>query len=357
MYRLSVHSFEYLLQTIYADISPKGPGGSNHVPPIIKLCMALRFAAGGSYLDLSFGYDVPENTIHHYVMQVITAIAMSKNPFLDNIKSPIHCSETELLQMENGFAKLSNCVLRGTVAAGDGIVFRMQMPDANEVNGDVISYYTRKGYYAYGLQGFCDSTCKFVSISSIVCSSSGDNTAYIVTQLARDIKAGLLPDKFHIVFDEAYVCKKQEMSPHKGRNLSREKDAFNYYLSLNSQVIERAFGILVQRWGVLWRPLRLNMEHRGLMIMALCRLHNVCIDDFGLVRASKLRRNSCSGFEREDDGDGRITPQFIDYNFGGQGTRTDLELCDHRREWTEIVKELGLSRPAFSKHTKRAIRP
>jgi len=61
------------------------------------------------------------------------------------------------------------------------------------------------------------------------------------------------------------------------------------------------------------------------------------------------RRNLCPGFEREedDDDDGRTTPQFIDY----------LELCDHRDEWTEIIKELGLSRPAFSKHSIRTIRP
>ena len=42
--------------------------------------------------------------------------------------------------------------LRGTIAASDGIVFRMQMPTNEQVDGDVTSYYTRKGYYAYGLQ-------------------------------------------------------------------------------------------------------------------------------------------------------------------------------------------------------------
>jgi hypothetical protein len=66
-----------------------------------------------------------------------------------------------------------------------------------------------------------------------------------VTQLSKDIKVGKLPKQYHVVLDEAYPCSEQEMSPWKGRNLSVEKDAFNYYLSLNHQVIERAFGILV----------------------------------------------------------------------------------------------------------------
>ena len=68
-----------------------------------------------------------------------------------------------------------------------------------------------------------------------------------------------------MVLDEAYPCTEQEMSPWKGRNLPPEKDAFNYYSSLNRQVIERAFGILVQRWGIFWRPLRVSMHNRGVV--------------------------------------------------------------------------------------------
>jgi hypothetical protein len=82
-------------------------------------------------------------------------------------------------------------------------------------------------------------------IASKLCSSTNDNTSYIVTQLSKDIKAGLLPEQYHVVLDEAYPCTVQEMSPWKGRNLAVEKDAFNYCSSLNRQVIERAFGILV----------------------------------------------------------------------------------------------------------------
>jgi len=47
-----------------------------------------------------------------------------------------------------------------------------------------------------------------------------------------------LPPQYHVVLDEAYPCMGQEMSLQKGRNLSVEKDAFNYYLSSNRQVIE-----------------------------------------------------------------------------------------------------------------------
>jgi hypothetical protein len=157
--------------------------------------------AGGSYLDLSFSYNVPHNCVHFYAWQALLAIDYSTDPFIDNIKSPIHASSEALEEMEQGFAKLSQYNLSGTIAAGDGIVFRMIMPTNEEVDGDVTSYYTRKGYYAYGLQAFCDATCHFVMISSKLCSSTSDNTAYIVTRLSKDIKAGHLPSKYHVVLD------------------------------------------------------------------------------------------------------------------------------------------------------------
>ncbi len=42
--------------------------------------------------------------------------------------------------------------LHGTIAAGNGIAFRMMMSTNEEVDGDVTSYFTRKGYYVCGLQ-------------------------------------------------------------------------------------------------------------------------------------------------------------------------------------------------------------
>jgi hypothetical protein len=54
--------------------------------------------------------------------------------------------------MGNGFVSLSKYQLHGTIAAGDGIVFRMIMPTNEEVEGDITAYFTCKGYYSHGLQ-------------------------------------------------------------------------------------------------------------------------------------------------------------------------------------------------------------
>jgi len=108
---------------------------------------------------------VPHNTVHFYVWQALDAVDHSQDPLLDNIKSPTHARAIELEVLELGFASLSNYKLRGTIAAGDVIVFWMQMPTNEDVDGDVTAYYTPKGYYTYGLQVRC-IYCSLIPVSS-----------------------------------------------------------------------------------------------------------------------------------------------------------------------------------------------
>eukprot|EP01038_Epipyxis_sp_PR26KG_P004853 gene4853-6803_t len=66
--------------------------------PIVKLVINLRYLAGGIYLDLAFE------------------------------------------RLEREFDELCPGVFPGTVAAGDGVVFRVDAPTYEEVNGDVINF-------------------------------------------------------------------------------------------------------------------------------------------------------------------------------------------------------------------------
>ena len=57
-----------------------------------------------------------------------------------------------------------------------------------------------------------------------------------------------------------------------------ELDDFDFHQSSNRMAIECAFGILVKRWGVLWRPSCVRFDRRAALISACVRLHNFCID-------------------------------------------------------------------------------
>ena len=166
---------------------------------------------------------------------------------MNNINFPLE-DEEKLCELEQGFMNISLGVFQGTVAAGDGVVFRMQRPRREAVNGDVASFFTRKGYYAYGIQAFVDSSCKFLSISMKMCASTHDSTVYLVSDVSNAIRAGRLASWAHIVLDEAYINTSQELSPCKGRNLDVWKDSFNYHLSsyktsLITEVIKKLPGM------------------------------------------------------------------------------------------------------------------
>ncbi len=87
---------------------------------------------------------------------------------------------------------------------------------------------------------------------------------------------GNLPAEFHVVLDEAFRCTTQELSAHsKPRapaRLTESQDAFNYHLSLQRQVVERCFGLLVWRWGVFWRPLNVSFGSIKDLVACCCRL-------------------------------------------------------------------------------------
>jgi hypothetical protein len=58
-------------------------------------------------------------------MVLLAGIDYSTKPFLENMKSPIHATSHASTALDNGFASLSKFQLHGTIAAGDGFVFRM----------------------------------------------------------------------------------------------------------------------------------------------------------------------------------------------------------------------------------------
>ena len=225
-------------------------------------------------------------------------------------------------------------------------MFRTFKPAAADVDGNVRSFFTRKGFYGHALQAFSDGNCKFVHISQRVCASTHDSTAYVLTGISESIMKGQLPQWAHIVLDEAYKCTEQELSPWKGKNLPEEKDTFNYFLSLHRQVIERAFGLLVARWGIFWRPLRFGTNMIDLIVRVCCKLHNLCVDAFGSSMASVEVCNYDKVWNRGDSSNTDATVLFTDGTTKAQGERSDL--LPRRIRLTNELQALGLKRPAHS---------
>jgi hypothetical protein len=102
------------------------------------------------------------------------------------------------------------------------------------------------------------------------------------------------------------------------------------------------------------------MLHHGVAVRVACRLHNICVDDFGLHRMRPVGSGCIPGFEHETDHQhGDSLPGIIAWTDGTAiraGYRSDLEQCNHRDMWTNSIKQLGLTRPNYSKFSKKIVR-
>jgi len=187
----------------------------------------------------------------------------------------------------------------GTVAAGDGCAFKIKKPVSKEVDDDVQSSYTRKYSWAYGFILFCDGDLNIMSVEATHVASTNDAGMYASSDIHNAIfHEKKLPSWAHVVLDEAFGvysffficftdfyefihhwhscctgCTDQELVAwSQSKNaLSKEKDAFNYFLSKQRQSVERVFGVMVNRFGILWRQMSFSFDRYKLILVALCR--------------------------------------------------------------------------------------
>ena len=293
-FRMSRSRFAALLFEIRHDLERNVQKAKNSskspVYPYLQLCIGLRYLAGGSYLDISDAYAVHESTVRPVVWRVIRAI----NKNIRNVSFPYKDLE-KLREHAKTFFAVSEELL-GTVAAGDGVAFNIQCPEASEVGNDVRSQFSRKGFYTYSVLMFCDALQRIMIANCITCGSTNDGLQYGSSWLHDTIAKGQLHPQFHVVLDEAFRCTNQELSAHsrvkKPEVLSDAKDAFNYYLSLHRQVIERCFALFVWRWGIFWRPIRNRFGSVHEIVECCCRLHNWCQEEAEVANITKAFRSN-----------------------------------------------------------------
>ncbi len=200
-------------------------------------------------------------------------------------------------------------------------------------------------------------------MSTVTCGSTHDSMALNLSELGETLADKSHPinaSDFWIAGDDAYDgpanCCTSLLTPHKGKNLSAERDAFNFYQSRNRIEIECAFGALVARFGVLQRNLKVSLEHTTLLLSALCKLHNVCMERKMPLHKGRVNREEFSGRTYGGDqppewsewaelGD----PEFMDDVDRGDANRGRTTVKQRGRvALTKVLKDAGWVRPSYS---------
>lgn len=139
----------------------------------------------------------------------------------------------------------------------------------------------RKDKFGFVLMAGCDHKCRFRWADIRHPGLTSDYLAFATSDLGLKLEHDnndIMKPGYTMVGDNAWVPRLWMVTPIPGHCVSGTDDAYNFYHSQVRITIERAFGILVHRWGILRRPLSVSMLKVPPLVICLMKLHNYCIN-------------------------------------------------------------------------------
>ena len=283
-YRMRTDSFYKLHDMLFRDnpypkkrkngVTPNGPITSKSV-----LSQALRFFAGGATYDIGDNHGVHTNKVYDAVWDIVDRV--NQNEGL-KIKFPNHEEQKIIADefMNKSWVNLNNCV--GCI---DGMLVWCHKLSEKDLEGTQIGsskfFCGRKGKHGLNLIAVCDHMHRFIDVDISHPGSTSDYLAFSTSLLIKKLESdGFLVKGLCLYGDNAFVNTPFMACPFKGVS-SGCKDAYNFFQSQMRIHIECAFGILVQRWGCLRKPLppNLSLPKITALVRCLCILHNFCINE------------------------------------------------------------------------------
>ena len=138
------------------------------------------------------------------------------------------------------------------------------------------------------MMGVCDSRRRFIWVEVNMPGAASDFYAFDESALKQKLEAeGFLRHGLCLFGDNAYINSWYICTPWRNVSSGPKDDFFHSHFCIN---IECAFGILVHRWGILRKPMPVNLtiEKISSLVLALCKLHN-----FALLPPNQPPYNSC----------------------------------------------------------------
>lgn len=271
--RMSEQCFLRLVEIVRPYMPTRG------VPLECRVFMALRYYAGASYLDVSAVTRTSQTTFFDTVWDFTDATLSA--PELQ-MEMPLWEADWRR-RAAAGFQKRGNSPLNNIIGALDGIAIAQEQPSIADVACPK-DHWCRKGFFALNVQAICDSNYEFLWMSCRTPGSSHDSAALACSDFGQFLNNSSLPliqmliaEGLCIAADEAYGdCELLAVPWPGGGGGNTWRDSYNFHQSSARIHIEQAFGQLVWRWGIFWRPLRMPFLKRPLVIKTAFLLHNLC---------------------------------------------------------------------------------
>ena len=342
MYRMTPESFWNLHQLLERKLEnpnkrKRGKAPNGLIPSDLRLAMALRYMCGGDPYDIALSHGVHSGEVKKSCWMVVDAVNKTESMA---IQYPV--SHDDQVDVAKGFQKKSTIDLWNCAGAIDGMLIWIQKPSQKDVDenigfGEGKFLCGRKGKFGLNLQAVCDAKNRFLDVSIGTPGSSSDYFTFLHSKICDSLETeGFLKPGLCLYGDNAYCNNSYMMVPFKG-NVSGSEDAYNFFHSSLRINIECAFGMLVHRFGILRKPMPVNIRvpQTSALVTALCRLHNYCID---------RQDTETSDFTPKDllfqvmNGGSTLPVGRHDFNYNPEEDRDQL-LLDGGSHFQDVVQE------------------
>ena len=336
MYRMELDHFELLLSLLREQLQVNEVMALNRSPagaiiPELRLHCLLRWLAGGSYLDIVSQVNMHPSTFYPILWATCAAInACEQLAFYFPTTADMAAS------LARGFESVStDGVVNRCVGVIDGWLMPIIVPSGRF--GNVTSFFSGH-YQRYGLnvQAVSDHLSRFLYVAVAAPGGQPDINAFRILGLIDLLRR--LPFGFYIIGDNAYPPSEWLLPTFGGADrLNRDNDNANYYMSQCRIRIEMAFGLMVSKWGVFQRNVRVDLENTGPLLETVARLHNFCINQ--------------RIYAADDDTDPPAHPQAFDELDPRNTTGTVVlpgtvdGISRTRQHLVGRVRRMGLARP------------
>lgn len=222
-----------------------------------------------SFLAAGDRFDLPKSTAHYVFKEVITIIANLLPNYITWPDRRYHNVEEIFRRRSRGFP--------GVIGAIDGCHIPIKAPVGNSID-----FYNRNKIHSIILQGVCDHKARFIDVFIGMPGRMHDARVFRQSELfarLNNAENPLLPFNMHLIGDSAYPLMPNLMTPFRDNgHLTRAQSNYNIKLSMIRAIIERAFGLLKNKFR---RLKYLDISDPALgntIIAAACVLHNFLID-------------------------------------------------------------------------------
>lgn len=248
------------------------------IPTPTKISVALRWFAGGSACDMALVHGISHSDVFNCVWKVVDAVNKC-----EEMAFSFPTNHEAQHKIARGFQRKSVANFDKCCGAVDGILIWMERPSENSCKeagcGPKKFFCGRKKKFGMNMQGTVDHHGRFLDMSVWHPASTSDYLSFSAMDLFHKLEKGLLAPGLCLFGDNAYVNAPYMATPFKNVG-GGSKDDHNFFHSQVRIGVECAFGVFVQRWGVLRKALstKITMKKVNCLCMSLCRLHNFCID-------------------------------------------------------------------------------